>query len=103
MRVNIGVNRVLINNSQIWKLGAKAILVEDFPVIAQTVLAKFRVARFNVEPAIISAKEGKLFKLVGDPFEGFKDLQSINCAYELQAIGDGQCNPHIFPSLLFQY
>ncbi len=34
MRVDIGINRVLINNSKIWKLGAKAISVEDFTFIA---------------------------------------------------------------------
>ena len=48
MWMDIGVNRVLINNSKIWKLGAKAIPIEDFTVIAQTVLAKVRVSRFNV-------------------------------------------------------
>ena len=89
MWMDIGVNRVLINNSQIRKLVAKAISVEDFTFIAQTVLAKLRVARFNVQPAVISAKESKTPKLVGDPLEGFKDLEGINCADELQAIGDG--------------
>jgi hypothetical protein len=87
--MDIGVNRVLVNNSQIWKLGAKAISVEDFTVIAQTVLAKLRMARFNVQPAVISAKESKTPKFLGDSLEGFKDLYGINCADELQAIGDG--------------
>jgi hypothetical protein len=89
MRMDIGVNRVLINNSQKRKLGAKAISVEDFTIIAQTVLTKLRIARFNVEPAVIRSKKGKIPKLVGDPLEGFKDLYGINCADELQAIGDG--------------
>ena len=78
MRMDIGVNRVLINNSKIWKLGAKAISVEDFTIIAQTVLAKLRVARFNVQPAVIRAKKGKSPEFVGDPLESFKDLYSIN-------------------------
>jgi hypothetical protein len=89
MWMDIGVNRVLINNSKIWKLGAKAISVEDFTVIAQTVLTKFGVARFNVQPAIISAKEGKTPKFVWDSLEGLKDIDGVNCADELQAIGDG--------------
>jgi hypothetical protein len=89
MWMDIGVNRVLINNSKIWKLGAKAISVEDFTIIAQTVHTKFGVARFNVQPAIIDAKEGITPKLVGDPLESFKELYGINCADELQAIGDG--------------
>ena len=88
MRMDIRVNRVLINNSKIRKLGAKVISVEDFTVINQTVLAKLRVARFNVEPAVISAKESKTPELIGDPPEGFKDLYGINCEDELQAIGD---------------
>jgi hypothetical protein len=89
MWMDIGVNRVPINNSKIWKLGAKAISVEDFSIIAQTVLAKLRVARFNVQPAIIRAKEGKSPKFIGDPLESIKDLYGINYADELQAIGDG--------------
>ena len=89
MRMDIGVNRVLINNSQIRKLGAKAITIKDFTVIAQTVLTKVRIARLNVQPAIISAKEGKPSKFFGDPLESFKDLYGINCADELQAVGDG--------------
>ena len=89
MRMDIGVNRVLINNSKIRKLEAKAITVEDFTIIAQTVLAKLRVARFNVEPAIIRAKKGITPEFIGDPLESFKDLYGINCADELQAIGDG--------------
>jgi hypothetical protein len=72
--MDVGVNRILINNSQIWKLGAKAISVEDFTVIAQTVPAKFGVARFNVQPAVIRAKESKTPKFLGDPLEGFKDF-----------------------------
>jgi hypothetical protein len=72
--MDIGVNRILINNSKIWKLGAKAISVEDFTIIARTVLTKFRVARFNVQPAIIRAKKGVAPEFVGDPLEGFKDL-----------------------------
>jgi len=55
MRMDIGVNRVLINNTKIRKLGAKAISVEDFNIVAQTVLAELRIARFNVQPAIIRA------------------------------------------------
>jgi hypothetical protein len=86
--MDIGVNRVLINNSQIWKFGAKAISVEDFTIIAQTVLAKLRVARFKVQPAVISAKESKTPKFLGDPLEGFKDLYGINYADELQVTGD---------------
>jgi hypothetical protein len=74
MRMNIWVNRVLTNNSQIWKLEAKAISVQDFTTVAQTALAKLRVARFNVQPASVSAKEGKSPEFVGDPLEGFKDL-----------------------------
>jgi hypothetical protein len=89
MRMDIGVNRVLINYSKIWKLGAKAISVEDFTIIAQTILAKLRIARFNVEPAIIRAKKGVSPEFVGDPLESLKDLYGINCADELQAIGDG--------------
>ena len=89
MWMDIGVNRVLINNSQIRKLGSKAITIEDFTIIAQTVLTKVRIARFNVQPAIIRPKEGKTPKLVGDPLESFKDLYGINYADELQAIGDG--------------
>ncbi len=89
MRMDIGINRVLINNSKIRKLVAKAISVEDFTIIAQTVLTKFRIARFNVQPAIISAKESKSPKFLRDPLESLKDLYGINCADELQAIGDG--------------
>jgi hypothetical protein len=89
MWMDIGVNHVLINNSQIWKLGSKAISIEDFTIISQTVLTKFRIARFNVQPAVISTKEGITPELVGDPLESLKDLESINCADELQAIGDG--------------
>jgi hypothetical protein len=89
MRMDIGINRVLINNSKIRKLRAKAITIEDFTIIAQTVLTKLRIARFNVQPAVISAKESKTPKLVGDPLEGFKDVYDIKCADELQAIGDG--------------
>jgi len=87
--MDIGVNRVLINNSKIRKLGAKAISVEDLTIIAQTILAKLRIARFNVEPAIIRAKKGVSPEFVGDSLESFKDLYSINYAYELEAIGDG--------------
>jgi hypothetical protein len=89
MWMDIGVNRVLINNSKIRKLETKAISEEDFTIVAQTVLAKFGIARFNVQPAVISAKESKTPKFLGDPLESLKDLYSINYAYELQAIGDG--------------
>ena len=89
MRMDIGVNRVLINNSQIRKLIAKAISVEDFTIVARTVLTKFRIARFNVEPTVIRTKEGKSAKFVGDPLESLKDIYGINCVNELQAIGNG--------------
>jgi hypothetical protein len=89
MRMDIGVNCVLVNNSKIRKLRAKAISVENFTIIAQTVLTKPRVARFNVQPAVISAKESKSPKYLGDPLKGFKNLYGINYADELQAIGDG--------------
>jgi hypothetical protein len=72
--MDIGVNRVLINNSKIRKLRTKAITIEDFTVIAQTVLAKLRIARFNVQPAIISTKESKTPKFLGDPLESLKEL-----------------------------
>jgi hypothetical protein len=72
--MDIGVNRVLINNSKIRKLGAKAISVEDFTIIAQTILAKVRIARFNVEPAIIRAKKGVSPEFVGYPLESLKDF-----------------------------
>jgi hypothetical protein len=83
MRMDIGVNRVLINNSQIRKLGAKAISVEDLTVIAQTVLAKLRVARFDVQPAVIRAKKGVAPEFVGDPLESLEGIESINCADEM--------------------
>jgi hypothetical protein len=100
MRMDIGVNRVLINNSKILKLEAKAITIEDFTIIAQTVLTKVWVSRFNIQPAIIDAKEGKPPKFFGDPLDGFKDLESINCADELQAIGDRYYTPYTFPHYL---
>jgi hypothetical protein len=89
MRMDIGVNRVLINNSKIRKLRAKAISVEDIAIIAQTILAKLRIARFNVQPAIIRTKEGKSPKFIGNPLESLKELYDINYADELQATGDG--------------
>jgi hypothetical protein len=89
MRMDIGVNRILINNSKIRKLAAKAISVEDFTIVAQTVLAKLRVVRFYVQPAVIRPKESKSPKFVGDTLESFKDRYGINCADELQAVGDG--------------